>query len=213
MGNRGLSAGMTVHVIQRGNNKGRIFETAKDSSQFLVWLTEAAETFGLSVHAYVLMTNHFHLLATLESDDSLARTMQSLGIRYTRYFNAANERSGTLYEGRYRACVIDRDEHFLGCSRYIEMNPVRAGLAASPDVYRWSSYKANAAGREDALLTPHESYLRLGTDSETRRRNYRAMFDAPSQAFDDMLRAATNRGIGLNDVANIRKPGRPKKAA
>ncbi|MCA0200816.1 MAG: transposase [Proteobacteria bacterium] len=204
---------MTVHVIQRGNNKGRIFETAKDSGQFLAWLTEVAETYGLSVHAYVLMTNHFHLLATLESKDSLARTMQSLGIRYTRYFNTVNERSGTLYEGRYRACVIDRDDYFLGCSRYIEMNPVRAGMAASPDVYRWSSYKANAAGREDALVTRHDIYLRLGHDDETRRASYRALFEVPSQAFDDTLRAATNRGIGLDDVANIRKPGRPKKAA
>jgi putative transposase len=204
---------MTVHVIQRGNNKGRIFETAKDSSLFLAWLTEAAATFGLSVHAYVLMTNHFHLLATLEAKDSLARAMQSLGIRYTRYFNAANERSGTLYEGRYRACVIDRDDYFLGCSRYIEMNPVRAGMAASPDVYRWSSYKANAAGRADALVTPHETYMRLGADDETRRAGYRALFDVPSQAFDDMLRAATNRGIAIDDVAKIRKPGRPRKAA
>ncbi len=204
---------MTVHVIQRGNNKGRIFETAKDSGQFLAWLAEAAETYGLSVHAYVLMSNHFHLLATLESKDSLARAMQSLGIRYTRYFNAVNERSGTLYEGRYRACVIGRDDYFLGCSRYIEMNPVRAGMAASPEVYRWSSYKANAAGREDALVTPHDTYLRLGADDETRRAGYRALFDAPSQAFDDMLRAATNRGIGLDEVANIRRPGRPRKAA
>lgn len=213
MGFRGFSSGTTVHVIQRGNNKGRVFETAKDSIQFLAWLAEAAESYGLSVHAYVLMTNHFHLLATLESKDSLARTMQSLGIRYTRYFNAAHERSGTLYEGRYRSCVIDRDEYFLGCSRYIEMNPVRAGMAASPDVYRWSSYKANALGREDELLTPHDTYLRLGRDDETRRASYRALFEAPSQALDDTLRAATNRGIGLDEVPHIRKPGRPKKAA
>jgi len=204
---------MTVHVIQRGNNKGRIFETANDSGQFLVWLAEAAETHGLSVHAYVLMTNHFHLLVTLESKDSLARAMQSLGIRYTRYFNAAHDRSGTLYEGRYRSCAIDRDDYFLGCSRYIEMNPVRAGLAASPDVYRWSSYKANALGREDALVTPHDTYVRLGPDDATRRASYRALFDAPSQTFDDTLRAATNRGIGLDEVATLRKPGRPRKAA
>ncbi len=213
MSYRGLAPGMTVHVIQRGNNKGRIFETAKDSGQFLAWLAETAEAYGLSVHAYVLMTNHFHLLATLQSKDSLARCMQSLGIRYTRYFNAVNARSGTLYEGRYRSCVIDRNEHFLGCSRYIEMNPVRAGMAASPDVYRWSSYKANAAGRADALVTPHDTYLRLGTDDETRRAGYRALFETPSQAFDDTLRAATNRGIGLDEVAHIRKPGRPRKAA
>jgi putative transposase len=213
MGFRGFSPGTAVHVIQRGNNKGRIFETTKDSGQFLAWLAEAAQTYGLSVHAYVLMTNHFHLLATLGAKDSLARCMQSVGIRYTRYFNAAYERSGTLYEGRYRSCAIDRDDHFLGASRYIEMNPVRAGVAPSAEVYRWSSYKANALGREDALLTPHDTFMRLGANDEARRIRYRALFDAPSQTFDDTLRAATNRGIGLDEVAFIRKPGRPKKAA
>lgn len=213
MGFRGYAPGTTVHVIQRGNNKGRIFESARDSTQFLGWLTEAAKTYGLSVHAYVLMTNHFHLLATLEGKDSLSRAMQSIGIRYTRYFNAAHGRSGTLYEGRYRSCAIARDDHFLAASRYIEMNAVRAGLAPSPDVYRWSSYKANGLGREDALITPHEIYVRLGADAEMRRTAYRALFDAPSQQFDDTLRAATNRGIGLEAVAGLRKPGRPRKAA
>jgi putative transposase len=204
---------MTAHVIQRGNNKGRIFESAGDSTLFLEWLTEAAATFGLSVHAYVLMTNHFHLLATLGAKDSLSRAMQSVGIRYTKYFNATRERTGTLYEGRYRSCIIEQDSYFLGCSRYIEMNPVRAGLAASPEVYRWSSYKANASGREDALITPHDTYVRLGADDAARRARYRALFEKPNAAFDDRLRAATNRGIGLDEVDHIRKVGRPKKAA
>ena len=210
---RGFSAGTTVHVLQRGNNKGRIFDSAKDSGLYLEWLTEAARAFGLSVHAYVLMTNHIHLLASLGSKDSLARTMQSVGIRYTRYFNGTRERTGTLWEGRYRSCVIARDDYFLACSRYIEMNPVRAGLAATPEVYRWSSYKANALGREDAFVTPHEVYQRLGTTDEARRRGYRDLFEKPSDAFDDRLRAATNRGIGLDEVDQIRKVGRPRKAA
>ena len=213
MSNRGLSAGMTVHVIQRGNNKARIFESARDSALYLEWLGEAAATYGLAVHAYVLMTNHIHLLCSLANKNSLARTMQSLGIRYTRYFNAAQTRTGTLWEGRFRSCVIDNDANFIGCSRYIEMNPVRAGLAASPDVYRWSSYKANALGRADALLTPHETYLRLGSDDEARRSAYRAVFDESSLALDERLRAATNRGIGLDEVDHIRKVGRPRKAA
>ena len=213
MSNRGLSAGMTVHVIQRGNNKARIFESARDSALYLAWLGEAAATYGLAVHAYVLMTNHIHLLCSLANKNSLARTMQSLGIRYTRYFNAAQTRTGTLWEGRFRSCVIDSDAYFIGCSRYIEMNPVRAGLAASPDVYRWSSYKANALGRADALLTPHETYLRLGSDDEARRSAYRAVFDESSLALDERLRAATNRGIGLDEVDHIRKVGRPRKAA
>jgi putative transposase len=139
--------------------------------------------------------------------------MQSLGIRYTRYFNAAQTRTGTVWEGRFRSCVIDSDAYFIGCSRYIEMNPVRAGLAPSADVYRWSSYKANALGRADALLTPHETYLRLGSDDEARRNAYRAVFDESSLALDERLRAATNRGIGLDAVDHIRKVGRPRKAA
>jgi putative transposase len=210
---RGFSPGTTVHVLQRGNNKGRIFDSAKDSALYLEWLTEAAQAFGLSVHAYVLMTNHIHLLASLGSKDSLARVMQSVGIRYTRYFNGTRERTGTLWEGRYRSCVIEREDDFLACSRYIEMNPVRAGLAAAPEVYRWSSYKANATGREDALVTHHDVYQRLGTNDDARRASYRALFEKPSQDFDDRLRAATNRGIGLDGVDQIRKVGRPRKAA
>lgn len=213
MSNRGLSAGMTVHVIQRGNNKARIFDSARDSARYLEWLAEAAETYGLAIHAYVLMTNHVHLLATLLKKQSLARTMQSLGIRYTRYFNATRERTGTLWDGRFRSCVIDSDAYFLGCARYIEMNPVRAGLAPTAGVYRWSSYKANALGRADELLTPHDTYLRLGTDDEARRGAYRGLFAQPSASFDDRLRAATHRGIGLDDVDQIRKVGRPRKAA
>lgn len=210
---RGFSAGSTVHVIQRGNNRGRIFDTARDSALFRDWLAEAASAHDLAIHAYVLMTNHFHLLATLGAKDSLARAMQSVGIRYTRHFNAAHGRTGTLYEGRYRSCLIDRDDYFLGCSRYIEMNPVRAGLAASPEIYRWSSYKANATGRDDPLLTPHDTYLRLGATDAARQASYRALFDHPSPAFDERLRAATNRGIGLDEVDHIRKVGRPRKVA
>jgi putative transposase len=210
---RGFSPGTTVHVIQRGNNKGRIFDSAKDSALYLDWLTDAALAFGLSVHAYVLMTNHIHLLASLGSKDSLARVMQSLGIRYTRYLNGTRERTGTLWEGRYRSCVIERDDDFLACSRYIEMNPVRAGLAPAPEVYRWSSYKANALGRDDALITHHEIYQRLGATDDARRIAYRALFEQATQAFDDRLRAATHRGIGLDEVDQIRKVGRPRKAA
>lgn len=210
---RGFSPGTTVHVLQRGNNKARIFDSAQDSSRYLAWMTEAAQAFGLAVHAYVLMTNHIHLLASLGSKDSLARVMQSVGIRYTRYFNGTRGRTGTLWEGRYRSCTIGRDDYFLACSRYIEMNPVRAGIATAPEVYRWSSYKANALGREDALVTPHDVYRRLGASGDARRAAYRALFETAAQAFDDRLRAATNRGIGLDEVDRIRKVGRPRKAA
>lgn len=210
---RRFSAGIAAHVIQRGNNRGRIFDSAKDSSFYLACLTEAAAASRLTVHAYVLMPNHVHLLATLGADDSLTRTMQSVGIRYTRYVNGTRERTGTLWEGRYRYCTISRDEGVIGCARYVEMNPVRNGLAPSPDVYRWSSYRANALGRVDALVEPHAAFMRLGSDDEARRAAYRALFETPSHALDDRLRAATQHGINLDEVDQIRKVGRPRRAA
>lgn len=211
MAYRSFLPGTTVHVIQRGNNKGRIFYAAHDSALFLEWLTNAAAVYGLAVHAYVLMTNHIHLLATVGTRDSLARTMQSVGIRYTRYVNATQNRTGTLWEGRYKSCVIDRDDYLLACARYIEMNPVRAGMATTPDVYRWSSYRANALGREDALVTPHPLYDNMGATPTARQEAYQALFDQPSATFDDTLRTATQRGVAVSAVGTERPRGRPRK--
>lgn len=195
-------AGQPLHVIQRGNNRGRIFFTRDDATQFLGWLGDAAERYGLALHAYVLMPNHVHLLASPAAADSLPRTMQSVGRRYVRYLNHRAARTGTLWEGRYRATVVDTDAYFFRVSRYIELNPVRAALAPDPGAYRWSSHRATALGHADPLLTPHPLYLSLGDDPPARADAYRGLFG--EVLADDTLKAirdATNRGWALGDSA------------
>ena len=195
-------ADQPLHVIQRGNNKSRIFHTRDDATFFLGWLGDAAERYGLSLHAYVLMPNHIHLLASPKDEESLPRTMQSVGRRYVRYLNRRMERSGTLWEGRYRATVVDTEAYLFRVVRYIELNPVRAGLAPDASAYRWSSHRANALGQPDPLITPHALYDTLGADAPARAQAYRALFD--DTLGDDMLktiRESTNRGWALGDDA------------
>jgi putative transposase len=215
-----------LHVIQRGNNRQAIFFRDEDYISYRAWLTEAAAEYGCIVHAYVLMTNHVHLLLTPRAAHSLPRTLQSLGRRYVRYVNAARGRSGTLWEGRYRAAPIDSEAHFLACCRYIELNPVRARLARRPRDYAWSSYRAHALGAADALVGDHPLYRALGRTAEDRRAAYRALFRTRlDPAFLDELREATNGGWALGSdrfkrqmakalgrrVAKLPK-GRPPKA-
>ena len=152
---RVIIPGQPAHVTQRGNNRGQVFFAPKDGAYYLEWLAEAAGKCGVELHAYVLMTNHLHLLATPRYEDSLGRMMLSVGTRYTRYINATQSRSGTLWEGRYRSAVITSDAYVLACMRYIETNPVRAGIAKEPAAFRWSSYRRNAQGKADPLITPH----------------------------------------------------------
>ena len=151
-----------LHVIQRGNNRQAVFFDDDNFARYRDWLIEAAEANGLAVHAYALMTNHVHLLATPKSTDSLPRSMQSLGRRYVRYINARYRRTGTLWEGRYRAAPIDTEENFIACCCYIELNPVRAHMVGHPRQYRWSSYRAHAEGKDDALAGFHPVFKRLG---------------------------------------------------
>jgi putative transposase len=141
-----------LHVIQRGNNRQPIFFCQDDYRRLHAWLGEAAAAHDCAVHAYVLMTNHLHLLVTPGNQSSLPRTMQALGRRYVRYVNATSRRSGTLWEGRYRAAPIDSEAYFLACCRYIELNPVRAGMVVDPGDYAWSSYRAHALGAADLLV-------------------------------------------------------------
>ena len=150
------------------------------------------------MHAYVLMTNHVHLLVTPASDESLPRTMQSLGRRYVRAINARYRRTGTLWEGRYRAAPIDSEEYFIACCRYIELNPVRARMVEHPRQYRWSSYRAHAEGKEDALAAFHAVWRRLGRSVEARQNAYRELIKQElDPAFVADLRAATNGGWAL----------------
>jgi putative transposase len=171
------------------------------------------------------MTNHVHLLVTPEREDSLPRTMQSLGRRYVRYVNATYRRTGTLWEGRYRAAPIDSEAYFLACCRYVELNPVRARMVGHPRDDRWSSFRAHADGRTDPLVSDHPVYQALGRGAETRQSAYRALFrGALERGFVDARRAATNGGWALGTArfakqieeatrrrAAPRLPGRPHK--
>ena len=139
--------GQPQHVIQRGNNRCPIFITDDDYGCFGRYLREACSRQGCHVHAYVFMTNHIHLLVTPGSEDSIAKAMQSVGRRYVQYFNTTYQRTGTLWEGRYKATLIDSENYLFTCSRYIELNPVRANMVNHPSEYMWSSYRANALGK------------------------------------------------------------------
>jgi len=169
--------GYPQHVIQRGNNRQACFFAERDYTFYLEKLADACAKHGCDVHAYVLMTNHVHLLVTPHATDSVPRMMQTLGRNYVRYINDTYRRSGTLWEGRYKAALVDSNDYVLTCYRYIELNPVRARMCDAPAQYRWSSYGANALGNSDAVIAPHSAYQALSIDSAQRRGAYRALFE------------------------------------
>ncbi len=177
-----------------------IFLADRDYRLYLRWLGQAAAKHGVDIHAYVLMTNHVHLLASPGTEHGVPRMLQSLGRRYVRYFNTANQRSGTLWEGRYRASVVDTDAYMHVCARYIELNPVRAGIVRRPGDYRWSSFRCNAEGVKDRLVTPHDLYCSLGSTAELRRQAYLGLFEMELSAPTlEHLRGATNGGWAIGD--------------
>jgi len=193
-------ADQPLHVIQRGNNRQAIFFEDQDYGLYHEWLAYAAHAYGCAIHAYVLMTNHVHLLLTPSTAESLPGMMQSLGRRYVRMINARYRRTGTLWEGRYKAAPLDSDAYFFACCRYIELNPVRAKMARDPRDYPYSSYGANALGEADALVRRHSLFARLGPDAEAQQEAYRALFrEELDERFADNLRAATNGGWALGD--------------
>jgi putative transposase len=189
-----------VHVIQRGNNRQVCFAADQDYLTYIAWLTDYAKRCRVDIHAWVLMSNHVHLLCTPRREGSLSQLMQSLGRCYVRYFNREYLRSGTLWEGRYRSCLVQEDTYLLEVCRYIETNPVRAGLVASPDEYRWSSYQVNALGNPSDLCTHHAAYLALGLNDTERQAHYCALFD---RYVDDELLAeigaAAHKGLALGN--------------
>lgn len=192
--------GQAQHIIQRGNNRVPIFAADRDYGFYLECLQDAAERNELSIHAYVLMTNHVHLLATPQTELSIGKTLQSLGRRYVHYFNYSYGRTGTLWEGRYRATLIDSERYLLTCMRYIELNPVRARIATHPSDYPWSSYAANALGMEDSLVEPHLLHRRLARSPEARQAAYRQLFRAAIGDVDlEAIREATNTGWALGN--------------
>lgn len=192
--------GHPQHVIQRGNNRCPIFIAEEDYGCFRHHLREACDRHDCRIHAYVLMTNHVHLVMTPHREDSLARVLQSVGRRYVQYFNTHYRRTGTLWEGRYKATVIDTDRYLLTCYRYLELNPVRASMVSHPADYPWSSYAANALGQTDPLVTPHGLYLELGSDPEQRQEAYRALFQAhiDNRTLTE-IRQATQKGWALGN--------------
>lgn len=163
------------HVIQRGNDRGPCFFVADDYTRYREAMCEIAVQERCAVHAYVLMSNHVHLLITPATAGAVSRFMQALGRRYVRYVNDRHERTGTLWEGRFKSCLVDNERYLLRCYRYIELNPVRAAIVADPADYRWSSHRCNALGKPDALVTPHPTYLTLGADARERERAFRAL--------------------------------------
>jgi putative transposase len=190
--------GQPQHVTQRGHNRSAVFVRRADYARFRTDLITACDRHGCAIHAYVFMTNHVHFLMTPTSATGISRVMQSVGRRYVQYFNRRYGRTGSLWEGRYRAIAIDSDRYLLACYRYIERNPVRASMVDDPQDYAWSSYRANALGVRDALVTVHDGYRALGCDDDSRRRVYRALcradVDAPTL---NAIRRATGGGWAL----------------
>jgi len=192
--------GQPQHVIQRGNNRDVIFVADEDYQYYLQTLGDACKKHDCDLHAYVLMTNHVHLLITPHTENGISKVMQSIGRYYVQYFNFQYQRTGTLWEGRYKATLLDSDGYLLICSRYIELNPVRAGMVKDPAEYPWSSYRFNALGEENDLITPHVSYQALGMDNAGCRFNYQALFEEhmPETVIEE-IRSATNKAWVLGD--------------
>lgn len=165
--------GQAHHIILRGNNRQAIFFSDHDREQLLKTLAEVAALHQVAIHAYVLMDNHLHLLATPQHEEGLSRMMQSLGRRYVAWFNTRHQRSGTLWEGRFRAGLIESERYFMACMRYIELNPVRAGLCADPEQWRWSSAGHHLGLVRDMLVKEHELYWSLGNTPFEREHAYR----------------------------------------
>ncbi|MFT5659347.1 MAG: putative transposase [Gammaproteobacteria bacterium] len=214
------------HIIQRGIDQQDIFFDDVDYQYYLDCLYAAAYNNNLQIHAYVLMPDHVHLLASPGEEKSISKTLQSLGRNYVQHFNDNYENEGTLWEGRYRATVLDPAEYLLKCSRYIELNPVRSGLVKNPKDYKWSSYSHNALAREDDTLTEHRVYKQLGSTDKERSKAYRDMFK--TRISDDEIETitnATNKGWALGNEKFVKKietasnrratplpKGRPKKS-
>jgi putative transposase len=220
-------AGIAWHIIQRGNNRSACFFHDDDYRYFLATLAEHSHRWNCAVHAWVLMTNHVHLLVTPDRADGPAHLMKNLGQRYVQYVNRTYRRTGTLWDGRYRSCLAQEREYVLTCYRYIELNPVRAGMVGNPADYPWSSFRANARGTGDDVLSPHPDYLALGRTSDERAAGYRRLVGTHLDAdtLDD-IRRATNGNFVLGnhrfeqEIADALarrvtrgRPGRPKDAS
>ncbi len=167
------------HIIQRGINGNKIFIQDDDYENYYEWLQIAADFYKLKIHAYIFMPDHVHLLASPGSESSISKTLQSLGRNYVQYYNRNYDNNGTLWEGRYRATILDSKDYLLACSQFIETNSVRKGMTKHPKDHFWSSYGYNAKGEEDPLISEHRVYKALGNDPKERIKSYRERFKKP----------------------------------
>jgi putative transposase len=218
-------AGVPLHVRQRGNNKAACFFEPEHREVFLGMLGELAREHECSVHAYVLMTNHIHLLLTPATADSASLMMKHLGQRYTQYINRTRSRIGSLWEGRFRSNIVDSEMYVMTCYRYVELNPVRAGMVQRPEQYPWSSFRSNALGEPSLIVNPHVVYQHLGRTADERRSAYRELFNRDLDPFElKRIREAISAGavLGSKEFAEkmartlgrrveIGQPGRPRK--
>ena len=195
---RYILPGVAVHVIQRAINRVACFRANADYLVYLSHLRQLSARYDCAIHAYCLMTNHVHLLLSPGAPDSCTALMRDIGRRYVPYFNRRHERSGTLWEGRFRSCIVESARYVLACYRYIELNPVRAGMVGHPAAYLWSSHAANSGARHDPGLAPHAEFAALGTNDASRHAAYRGLF-TEELAHDalDAIREATNAGYPL----------------
>jgi putative transposase len=197
---RQVVVGTPVHIIQRGHNRQVCFFADADYRFYLRQLEEQSQNHGCSIHAYVLMTNHIHMLLTPNEKNSVSALMKHVNQRYVRRVNRIYERTGTLWEGRFKSCVTSSDRYALACYRYIELNPVRAKMVDHPSHYRWSSYSANAEARFSSIVSPHSIYLALGKNSVERRRKYRRLVQSGlGENTINRIRHATNSNLSLDD--------------
>ena len=216
--------GVAVHIVQRGNNRTACFKDDNDYLVYLAQLRQLAKKYGCLMHAYCLMSNHVHMLATPAASGTCTALMRDLGQRYVQYFNRRHGRTGTLWEGRFRSCVAESARYVLACYRYIELNPVRGGIVDHPSGYLWSSYAVNSGMRSDPFLTPHAEFLALSDDASSRHTAYRALCEeSPSHSELNAIRGATNGGYPLASEAfkaaltvprgAKTEPGRPGRPA
>jgi len=222
---RMLLSGYPVHVLQRGHNRGQVFGSDADHILYLGLLQEFSKRYACVVHAYVLMTNHVHLLVSPPEVVCLSNMMRDVNQIFVQHVNRHQGRCGSVWQSRPKTCLVDSDSYFLNCQRYIELNPVRARMVQFPWLYPWSSFSANGSGRVSELVKPHDAYLRLGASPEIRQAAYRELFE--EAIGDEMLgkiRASVSQGWPLGDEAFVReleslgvkstpgRAGRPKSA-
>lgn len=193
--------GVPLHIVQRGHNRQPCFFAEEDYHTYLHWLQEGLHKEKCSLHAFALMTNHVHLLLTPSKAESIPKLIISLGRRYVQYINTTYRRTGTLWDSRYKSSLIHADTYLLACQRYIELNPVRAAMVDDPAHYRWTSYRANALGKANPLITPHAVYRAMGVTDAERQSNYRQLFRASldEEAIAD-IRLALNQNQPLGNT-------------